>query len=330
MIHNTKIKLAIAPMAGITDKAFRQLCLKWGADISWSEMVSSEGLIRNPLKNNRSLLLAEKFGDNPARNATHSVAGGEKNYWVQIFGTSPKNMSKAANIIEKEIKPHGIDINLGCPVKKAQKAGYGACQISEITKVIEIIKEIKKNINIPLSLKTRLGLEKPREILSWAPKLEQAGIDQLVVHARTLKGMFKEDPDWKVVKELNDKLKITVIYNGGIKHPEDAIFYAKKTGCRTLMIGQAAIGRPWIFKGIKYYLKNKKEIKISNADKKSTILKHAELAHKYYNEKGILAFRTHLSHYLKGISNASELRQEAVKIKNFNDVERIIKKIKFR
>ncbi len=139
----SKIKLALAPMAGITDKAFRQVCQENGTDITWSEMVSAEGLVRqtdNP--NNKSLALAEKFSSQ------------EKNYWVQIFGTEPKSMAEAAKIIERKIKPTGIDINLGCPVKKAQKAGYGVIQLNDIPKVIKIIKEIKKEISLPLSLKT--------------------------------------------------------------------------------------------------------------------------------------------------------------------------------
>lgn len=312
------IKLAVAPMAGITDKAFRQVCLDWGADISWSEMVSAEGLVRNPLRKNPSLEIAEKF------------SAKEKNYWVQIFGNSSDSMAKAAKIIEKKISPLGIDINLGCPVKKAQKAGYGAVQMTKIPEVIEIIKEIKKEINLPLSLKTRLGMKDAKEILSWAPELEKAGLDQLVIHARTLKGMFKEEPDWKIVKKLNNKLEIPIIYNGGIKSPENALFYAEKTGCQTLMVGQAIIGRPWIFKEIKYYLKNKKSIKISDADKRSTIKKHAKLVKKYTGKQGIFGFRTHLSAYLKGALNASELRKESVRIKTFKDIENIIERIEFR
>jgi len=282
------------------------------------ETFRNQGLIRNPIKNNRSLKLAEKFGNS------------EKKYWVQIFGTNPKSMAKAVRIIEKEINPYGIDINLGCPVKKAQQAGYGAIQIGKIPEVIEIIKEIKKSIKVPLSLKTRLGLKNSKEILTWAPQFEEAGIDQLVVHARTLKGMFKEDPNWKIVKKLNDKLKIPIIYNGGISSPENALSYAKKTGCKTLMIGQAIIGRPWLFKEIKYYLKNKKNIKISDRKRRSTILKHAELSVKYNLKQGILSFRTHLSAYLKGAQNASELRKEAVKIKTLEDIKNIVEKIKFR
>ncbi|MDD3498210.1 MAG: tRNA-dihydrouridine synthase family protein [Candidatus Moranbacteria bacterium] len=312
-----KIRFAIAPMAGITDKAFRRICLGWDADISWSEMVSSEGLVRNPLEKNKSLELAEKF------------AKSENNYWVQIFGANPRSMAKAAGIIEKEINPLGIDINLGCPVKKAQKSGYGACQMGNMPAVLKIVGEIKKNVRIPLSLKTRLGLNDPEEILGWAPKLEKAGINQLVVHARTLKGMFKDEPDWKAVKKLNKILKIPVIYNGGIKSPQNALFYARKTGCKTLMIGRAAIGRPWIFKEIKEYLNDGKIIKISDADKKKTVLEHAALVCKYYGEEKLITFRTHLSAYLKGTKNASELKLKAVKIKNFSDIENLVGKIRF-
>jgi tRNA-dihydrouridine synthase B len=181
------------------------------------------------------LTLAKKFNKN------------EHPYWVQIFGTDPKNMAIAAKIIEQEIKPTGLDINLGCPVPKARKGGYGAIQLENISAVVEIIKEVKKNISLPLSLKTRLGLKEPTEILNFAPRLVEAGLDQLVVHARTLQGMFSEEPNWQIIKELNQTLPIPIVYNGGIKTSADAKFYSEKTDCKNLIIGQASIGNPWIF-----------------------------------------------------------------------------------
>jgi nifR3 family TIM-barrel protein len=312
------IKLAMAPMAGFTDRSFREICKNWGADISWSEMVSSEGLVRSMSKENKSLDIAKKFNKN------------ENDYWVQIFGTNPFSMAKAAKIIEEKIQPSGVDINMGCPVKKAKRAGYGAIQMNNISQIIEIIKETKKTIKVPLSLKTRLGITNQDEVLTWAPQLEKAGIDQLVVHARTLRGMFKEEPAWQIVRKLNSLLSIPVIYNGGIKTPEDALFYAQKTSCKTLMIGQAMIGRPWIFKEIKYYLKSKEKISITATEKKDTILSHAKLAKKYFGEKNIISFRVHLLAYLRGSVNAAELRREAIKIQKFEDVEIIVKKIKFK
>ncbi|MDX9913011.1 MAG: tRNA-dihydrouridine synthase family protein, partial [Candidatus Moranbacteria bacterium] len=282
------IKLALAPMAGFTDKAMRQICQELGADITWSEMISAEGIFRNESKKNKSLELGEQF------------SAQEKNYWVQIFGTNPESMSASAQIIEKEIKPLGIDINLGCPVKKAQKAGYGAIQIGKIKEVIKIIQIIKKSTILPLSLKTRLGLENPDEILVFAPQLEKAGLDQLVIHARTLKGMFHAEPDWKIIKKLTTLLKIPIIYNGGIKTPEDAKFYFDKTGCNTLMIGQAAIGNPWIFREIKEFFNSNKFTPPTLAEKKEIVLKHAKLVKKYYGDRGFVTFRPQLAAYLKG------------------------------
>ncbi|HFC76667.1 MAG TPA: tRNA-dihydrouridine synthase family protein [Candidatus Moranbacteria bacterium] len=307
---NKKIKLALAPMAGFTDKAFRQICVKNGVDITWSEMISAEGLVRQSLKNNKSLALAEKFGPK------------EKKYWVQIFGSNPSSMATASKIIADEIKPFGIDINLGCPVKKAQKAGYGSIQIKNIHRVVNIIKAIKKEISLPLSLKTRVGLKNPEEILEFAPKLEKAGIDQLVVHARTLKGMFHETPHWKIVKQLNSILSIPIIYNGGIKTSEDIKFYAEKTGCQTLMIGQSAIGNPQIFNNA-----NKDSV-ITKNEKLETIFQHAKLVKKYYGEKGLISFRAHFSAYLKNYQNARQFRRQAVQIKSLKDVQYILQKIK--
>ncbi len=309
---NGKIKFALAPMAGITNKAFRQICWENGADITWSEMISAEGLVRQSLKDNKSLALAEKFGPK------------ENNYWVQIFGNNPVSMAQAGKIIEEKIKPSGIDINLGCPVKKAQKAGYGAVQIKNIPQVIKIIKAIKKEISLPLSLKTRVGLKNPQEILEFAPKLAEAGLDQIVVHARTLQGMFKETPHWQIVKQLNNILKIPIIYNGGIKSVADAKFYQQKTGCQTLMIGQASFGNPWIFSALKNGFQQKQSAKPSPRIFTKTIFRHAKLVQKYYDEQGLISFRAHLVAYLKGFPQAKQLRRQATQIETLADIEKIL------
>lgn len=308
-----KIKLALAPMAGFTDKAMRQICQELGADITWSEMVSAEGIFRNKDPKNKSLELAEKFNSK------------EKKYWVQIFGNNPLSMGKSAKMVQQKIKPLGIDINLGCPVKKAQKAGYGAVQMGKIDEVVEIIKIIKKSTRLPLSLKTRLGLKNSEEILEFAPRLEKAGIDQLVVHARTLPGVFHAKPDWEIVKKLKTILTIPIIYNGGIKTPQDAKFYFNKTNCDTLMIGQAAIGNPWIFREIKEFFETGKFSLPTPTEKKKIILKHAKLVKKYYGERGFVTFRPQLAAYLKGHLDAANLRHRAVKINSLEDVKEILK-----
>ncbi len=312
--------LHLAPMCNITNRATRQIAKNFGCDITWSEMISSEGLVRQKLKENKSLKLAQKFNKTEAP------------YWVQIFGTNPQTMAQAAKIIEQEIQPTGIDINLGCPVPKARKGGYGAVQISEIDKVVEIIKAVKQEISLPLSLKTRLGLIDPIEILDFAPRLVEAGLNQLVVHARTLKGMFKEEPNWQIIKQLNTLLDIPVIYNGGIKTPEDAKFYMEKTGCHNLMIGQATIGNPWLFQEIKNHFQNKKEFatktnQITNQTKINTILNHAKLAISYFGEKGLIGFRTQLSAYLKNLKAPKSIRQQAVQITNLQDLKSLLKQI---
>ncbi len=316
-------------MCNITNRATREIAKQHNCDVTWSEMISSEGLVRQPLKNNKSLALAKKFNKK------------ESPYWVQIFGNDPENMAQAAKIIEQEIKPTGIDINLGCPVPKARKGGYGAVQINNIPQVIKIIKAIKNEISIPLSLKTRLGLTDPIEILEFAPKLEKVGIDQLVIHARTLKGLFSAKPNWKIVKQLNTKLSIPVIYNGGIKTPTDAKFYFEKTGCQNLMIGQAAIGNPWIFQEIKAnktwssehtkYTKGqafREHRQITLKEKKRTLLKHAKLVVKNYgNEKGLIGFRAQLSAYMKTLQTAKKIRQQVIQITSIQDLTQLLDKI---
>ena len=306
--------LHLAPMCNITNQATREITKELIPDIiTWSEMVSSEGLVRQELEGNKSLELARKFRDS------------EKFYWVQIFGNDPETMAKAAKIIEQEINPTGIDINLGCPVPKARKGGYGAVQIGNIPQVIEIIKAIKSETSLPLSLKTRVGLTEPTEILEFAPKLVSAGIDQLAVHARTLKGMFSEEPKWEIVKKLNDTLDIPVVYNGGIKTPQDAKFYLEKTGCNNLMIGQAAIGNPWIFQEIKSYLETDTIQKISSEEKKSTLLKHSKLVIKNYgSEKGLIGFRAQLSAYLRNLGAPKKIRKQATQITTIAELKKLL------
>jgi len=327
------LKLHLAPMAGFTDKAMRQICSENGADITWSEMVSAEGLVHNPpLPTGRGSVSWRRDEGSFTRNKSLKLAesfSGEKNYIVQIFGSNIESMVSATKIVENKIHPKGININLGCPVPKAKKAGYGACQMGEIPSVVKIIKKIKQNTSLPISVKTRLGISNPKEILDFAPKLEKAGANELIVHARTLPGMFHQKPDWKIVKKLTTTLKIPIIYNGGIKSPEDAVFYAQKTGCLELMIGQAAIGNPWIFSQIKEYFQTGKYSFPNELEKKKTILRHAELVEKYFGEKGFVIFRAHLASYLKNIPDAGAWRARAVQIKNLNDVKEIIKEIHF-
>jgi len=274
-----KPTLHLAPMCNITNRATREIAKQHNCDVTWSEMISSEGLVRQPLKNNKSLALAKKFNKK------------ESPYWVQI----------------------------------ARKGGYGAVQINNIPQVVKIIKAIKNEISIPLSLKTRLGLTDPIEILEFAPKLEKAGIDQLVIHARTLKGLFSATPDWKIVKQLNNILSVPIIYNGGIKTPEDAKFYFEKTGCQNLMIGQAAIGNPWIFQEIKSYLRNEITSTSSSQEKKLILLKHARLVVKNYgSEKGLIGFRAQLSAYLRTLQAPKSMRKQATQITSISELKKLL------
>lgn len=311
--NNLNLKLHLAPMCGITDRITRKIAKENGADVTWSEMVSSEGLIRQTGENGKSLALAEKFSEK------------EKPYWVQIFGNNPDVMARAAEIVEEKIKPSGIDINLGCPVPKAKKAGYGAVQMADIPSVVKIIKAIKRKIALPLSLKTRLGLKEPEEILAFAPRLEKAGLDQLVVHARTLAGMFSAEPDWQVVKKLKEKISIPIVYNGGINSPEKALFYRQKTGLDDLMIGRGAIGRPWLFAEIKHFLKTGEKLSVPLARKKEIIIKQARMMEE--SKGSLISFRGQFLAYLKELRAPRKLRVEASQIRSLAEAQQTLDKI---
>jgi len=163
--------------------------------------------------------------------------------------------------------------------------------------------------------------------LDFAPQLEKNGLNQLVIHARTLPGMFNAKPNWEIVKKLNNNLNIPIIYNGGIKTPEDAKFYLEKTGCKQLMIGQASIGNPWIFKEIKYFLEHNKKLEISLDTKKQTIIDHANLIIFYFGEKGLVGFRSQFSAYLKNLQAQKQIRKLATQITTLSEIKKILDKI---
>jgi len=219
----------VAPMASISDAAFRLICLKNGFSLAFTEMISANALVR---KNKATLLLLQKTKE-------------EKNFAPQIFGQNTKNLVNAAIILEKEYGASIIDINFGCPASKIIKQGAGSALLKRPSKIKEIVSSVKKNINIPLSCKIRTGITKQNiNALEISKIIQDADADILTIHARTQSQGYSGNADWNIIKEIKNKIKIPIIGNGDINSKEDINKIIKETNCDGVMIGRAAKNNP--------------------------------------------------------------------------------------
>jgi tRNA-dihydrouridine synthase B len=300
--------LALAPMAGITDSAFRQICVKQGADVVYSEMASSSALFFNPKKT----LELIKFKKS------------EKPYVVQLFGNNVEHFGVAAKIITEKVGPDGIDINFGCPAKKVYSIGSGAALMADFKKSRQVIEEVLKNTNLPLSIKIRSKVGK-KTGLAFVKYIKDLDIKAIMVHGRTYEQGFIGKVDYKDIKEIKDKFPGIVLGNGGINTPEEAKEMIKKTGVDGVGLARGIQGKPWLFKQIKdYFKKGEYKEKIVKQVFKIAI-QHSKLAEKEKGEFGILEMRKHLCWYVKNMPEASKLRQKLIRVKNCDDIEKILK-----
>jgi nifR3 family TIM-barrel protein len=327
---NNKPLLVLAPMAGYTDSAFRQLCHEFGADIVVSELISADAIaytkfkIQNlKFKNNEEYTVLE--GKNNATAEMLMFSQKERPFVVQLFGKYPEKFAKASKWISEELKPDGIDINMGCPARKVVGSDHGAALLKNPDLAVEIVKAVKENTQLPVSVKTRLGWDSDDQILDFAPRLVEAGIDAITIHGRTYKDGFKGVARWEniyqtkfKIQNLKFKKEVAVIGNGDISSYEEAMERANNgvTKLDGVAIGRAVFGKPWIFQKIK---NQKSKIKI-----KELVIRHAELAFETKGERGIIEMRKHLLAYTKGLPNAKELRRELVEVKSVKEIEEII------
>ena len=233
--------LLLAPMEDVSDPPFRALCKEYGADVMYTEFISSEGLIRHAQKSTIKL----------------DIYDHERPIGIQIFGNNIDSMKQATEICEKS-KPEIIDINYGCPVKKVANKGAGAGILQDIPKMVKMTKEIVKSTSIPVTVKTRLGWDdSTKYIVEVAERLQDVGIKAISIHGRTRKQMYKGEADWQLIGEVknNPKMHIPVFGNGDVDSPEKAILMKNRYGVDGVMIGRAAIGYTWIFNEIKHFMK---------------------------------------------------------------------------
>jgi nifR3 family TIM-barrel protein len=292
--------LLLAPMEDVSDPPFRALCKENGADVVYTEFISSEGLIRDAVKSVMKLDIYEK----------------ERPVGIQIFGANLDSMLKAVDIVEKT-NPDIIDINFGCPVKKVVCKGAGAGILKDIDKMENLTREMVKRTNLPVTVKTRLGWDDNSiKIIEVAERIQDAGAKAIAIHGRTRAQMYKGKADWSKIADVknNQRMKIPVFGNGDVSSPEKAIEMRDKYGLDGAMIGRASIGNPWFFNEVKYFIKNNSYKKPPTIYERIVMAeRHLKMAIDWKGEKlGVLETRRHYSNYFKNIPNFKENRMKMV------------------
>ncbi|MBL1280787.1 MAG: tRNA dihydrouridine synthase DusB [Fluviicola sp.] len=300
--------LLLAPMEDVSDPPFRALCKRYGADLMYTEFISSEGLIRDAAKSVQKLDIFEY----------------ERPIGIQIFGYDIESMKLATELTEKA-NPDIIDINYGCPVKKVACKGAGAGILQDIPKMIRMTEEIVKSTKLPVTVKTRLGWdESSKYIVDVAERLQDVGIEAISIHGRTRKQMYKGEADWSLIADVknNPRMKIPVFGNGDIDTPQKAVEYKTKYGVDGVMIGRASIGNPWIFNEIKHFEKTGEILpKPTIADRVNASIEHLEMSVKWKGKTlAVAEMKRHYTNYFKGISHFKEHRMKLVTSFDLNEI----------
>ncbi|PJB12619.1 MAG: tRNA dihydrouridine synthase DusB [Flavobacteriales bacterium CG_4_9_14_3_um_filter_40_17] len=292
--------LLLAPMEDVSDPPFRALCKEQGADLVYTEFISSEGLIRDATKSLMKLDIYEK----------------ERPVGIQIFGAELDSMLQAVDIVEKS-NPDIIDINYGCPVKKVVCKGAGSGILKDIPLMIKLTEAIVKRTNLPVTVKTRLGWdENTIKIVEVAERLQDVGVQAISIHGRTRVQMYKGEADWKTIAEVknNPRMHIPVFGNGDVDSPEKAMEMRDNFGLDGAMIGRASIGYPWFFKEVKHYFATGEHLPLPTMEERVRVAKrHLEMAICWKGEHlGVFETRRHYTNYFKGIPHFKEYRQRLV------------------
>ena len=307
--------LLLAPMEDVSDPPFRALCKKYGADIMYTEFISSEGLIRDAAKSIQKLDIFEY----------------ERPIGIQIFGSEISSMRKATEVCEKA-NPDLIDINYGCPVKKVACKGAGAGILQDIPKMVEMTREIVKSTSLPVTVKTRLGWdESSKYIVEVAERLQDVGIKAISIHGRTRAQMYKGSANWSLIADIknNPRMNIPVFGNGDIDSPEKALKYKNKYGVDGIMIGRASIGNPWFFNQVKHYLKTGTILSLPTLEERVKVVKeHLDFSIKWKGDRlGIVEMRRHYANYFKGIPNFKPIRTELVTLESSEELFHVLNSI---
>lgn len=308
--------LLLAPMEDVSDPPFRAVCKDNGADLMYTEFISSEGLIRDAIKSRQKLDIFEY----------------ERPVGIQIFGGDEEAMALSAKIVET-VNPDLLDINFGCPVKKVVTKGAGAGVLKDVDLMVRLTEAVVKSTSLPVTVKTRLGWDdNSKNIEEVAERLQDTGIKALAIHGRTRAQMYKGEADWTLIAKVknNPRIQIPIFGNGDIDSPQKALEYKNRYGIDGIMIGRAAIGYPWIFREIKHY------IATGELMAPPTLEERVEVARKHLRKSlewkgpiaGINEMRRHYANYLKGLPNIKEYRNRLVTLKTIEEVEEVLDEVK--
>ncbi|WP_128547857.1 tRNA dihydrouridine synthase DusB [Larkinella soli] len=307
--------LLLAPMEDVSDPPFRAVCKANGADLMYTEFISSEGLIRDAAKSVQKLDIFEY----------------ERPIGIQLFGSDVQTMGACAEIATR-VSPDLIDINYGCPVKNVACRGAGAALLQDIPKMVRMTEAVVKSTHLPVTVKTRLGWDDAtKNILEVAERLQDIGIQALTIHGRTRVQMYKGEADWTLIGRVreNPRIRIPIFGNGDIDSPEKALEYKNRYGVDGIMIGRASIGYPWVFNEIKHYLHTGEHLPAPTlADRVAVCKQHLTFSIRWKGEKtGIFEMRRHYTNYFKGLENFKPFRQRLVQADTFAELSEILDEI---
>jgi len=307
--------LLLAPMEDVSDPPFRAVCKANGADLMYTEFISSEGLIRDAIKSRQKLDIFEE----------------ERPVGIQIFGGDEEAMALSAKIVDA-VNPDLLDINFGCPVKKVVTKGAGAAVLKDIELMVRLTKAVVRSTSLPVTVKTRLGWDDSMiNIEEVAERLQDVGVKALAIHGRTRCQLYKGVADWTYIAKVknNPRISIPIFGNGDIDSPEKALEFKNRYGVDGIMIGRAAIGYPWIFNEIKYFVQTGKHLAPPTIEQRVEVIR--QHLHRSVEWKGIKAgineMRRHYTNYLKGLPNIKEFRLKLVTISEVEEIDDVLNDI---
>jgi nifR3 family TIM-barrel protein len=301
--------LLLAPMEDVSDPPFRAVCKQHGADLMYTEFISSEGLIRDAIKSRQKLDIFEE----------------ERPVGIQIFGGDEEAMAISAKIVDA-VHPDLLDINFGCPVKKVVCKGAGAAVLKDIDLMVRLTKAVINSTSVPVTVKTRLGWDFDSiNIMEVAERLQDIGVQALSIHGRTRSQLYKGEADWSWIAKVknNPRIHIPIFGNGDVDSPEKALKYKNKYGVDGIMIGRAAIGYPWFFREVKHYFATGEKLDPPTLEERIDVIRqHLRASIKWKGPKvGIFEMRRHYANYLKGIINIKPLRTQLVTMNTAEEIE---------
>ncbi|HEV8285407.1 MAG TPA: tRNA dihydrouridine synthase DusB [Chitinophagaceae bacterium] len=314
-IQLKEFPLLLAPMEDVSDPPFRSVCKANGADLMYTEFISSEGLIRDAIKSKQKL----------------DIFDYERPIGIQIFGGDDEAMAMSTKIVEA-VNPNLVDINFGCPVKKVVTKGAGAAVLKDIDAMVRLTEAVVRSTSLPVTVKTRLGWdENTKNIEEVAERLQDVGIKALAIHGRTRAQLYKGEADWSLIAKVkeNPRIQIPIFGNGDIDSPEKAMEYKNRYGVDGIMIGRAAIGYPWIFNEIKHFIKTGEHLPPPSIKQRVDVIRQ----HLHHSVKwkgltpGINEMRRHYTNYLKGLPNIKEYRLKLVTVRSTDEIDEVLNDI---